>query len=264
MPHLNSLILSRLQAFVLREYRIFDLRLRSHRLLSQQCKWVSSENKSASVELIIPFPGADKVSHKKHRYYFQSLHHLVGRYLQRQTHRSFVATIYCDGENPAAQKLVKQFGDSRFRYKSINAISNYGHTQTRLGILESEADFIVRMNCDNEPFPEYLEVLLSGFHADVDATYGRVIYKGPAAREHFTTFVDYPNQLQSFLLPKDRYGSLEFRNIDCMNYMVRAEIAKSHASLWGDSFVSDWDFIREVSVGGKKAGFVDRIIGYKC
>jgi hypothetical protein len=49
-----------------------------------------------------------------------------------------------------------------------------------------------------------------------------------------------------------------------MNYMVRSEAAKPHASFWSQSFVADWDFIREVSNHGLAAAFVDRIIGCKC
>lgn len=120
------------------------------------------------------------------------------------------------------------------------------------------------MNCDNKPFPEYLSALLSGFTPNVDATYGRVIYSGPAAREHLPTFLDYPNELGAFILPKDQAGRLEFRNIDCMNYMVRAAAAKKNAMCRGQSFTADLDFINAVQKNEKKAVFVNRIIGYKC
>jgi hypothetical protein len=162
------------------------------------------------------------------------------------------------------RSLIEKLSDNRFRYKSTDGKeSGWGHVQTRMGILESEADFIVRMNCDNEPFPEYLEALLSGFADGIDAVYGRVIYSGPAAREHLPTFAEYSNALQAFVLPKDKVGALEFRNIDCMNYMVRSEAARCHASFWSESFVADWDFIREISKNGHKTQFIDRIIGYK-
>lgn len=240
--------------------------MRSIRLLARQSQWPPTDRfKSASVELIIPFPGEGRVSDQKHHYYFQSLKKLANIHLLKQSHQHFTATIYCDGENQTARNFVNQFADSRFRYKATDGKeSNWGHAQTRAGILESDAEFIVRMNCDNEPFPEYLEVLLSGFLSSVAATYARVIYKGRAVREHLPTFLEYPNELQSFLLPKDHRGTLEFRNIDCMNYMVRTETARQHAELWSRSFVSDWDFIRDVTDFGERAVFVDRIIGNKC
>ena len=256
----------RLQVFLRRELLILRFRARSFFLLQSQPPWQSSiKNSAGSVEIIIPFPAQGRVSPPKHDYYLRSLRKLITTHLPQQTYTNYRATIYCDGENPEVCSLLAKIADHRFSYRSTDGKeSSWGHVQTRLGILESEADFIVRMNCDNEPFPEYLEALLSGFADGIDAVYGRVIYSGPAAREHLPTFADYPNALQAFILPKDKSGALEFRNIDCMNYMVRSEAAKRHASFWSESFVADWDFIREVSNSCSKATFVDRIIGYKC
>lgn len=256
----------RLKNFLSRELLIFRLRTRSFYLLRSQLPWKSAQNEaSGSVEIIIPFPAQGRVSPKKHNYYLHSLRKLITKYLPRQTYTNYRATIYCDGENPEARSLLEKKGDHRFIYKSTDGTeSGWGHVQTRQGILESEAKFIVRMNCDNEPFPEYLDVLLSGFADGIDAVYGRVIYSGPAAREHLPTFADYPNVLQSFILPKDKSGTLEFRNIDCMNYMVRTAAAKKNALCWGNSFTADWDFIEAVKKSGKEVVFVDRIIGYKC
>jgi hypothetical protein len=214
--------------------------------------------------MIIPFPAQGRVSAKKQDYYLRNLRNLITTYLPQQTFSKYTATIYFDGENPEVRSLIEKLSDNRFRYKSTDGKeSGWGHVQTRLGFLESEADFIVRMNCDNQPFPEYLEALISGFSDGIDAVYGRVIYSGPAAREHLPTFADYPNELQAFVLPKDKVGALEFRNIDCMNYMVRSEAARCHASFWSESFVADWDFIREISKNDHKTKFINRIIGYK-
>ena len=216
------------------------------------------------MEIIIPFPAQGRVSPPKHDYYLRNLRKLIATYLPQQTFSKYTATIYCDGENPEVRSLIEKLSDDRLCYKNTDGKeSGWGHVQTRMGILESEADFIVRMNCDNEPFPEYLEALLSGFADGIDAVYGRVIYSAPAAREHLPTFAEYPNELQAFVLPKDKVGALEFRNIDCMNYMVRSEPAKCHASFWSESFVADWDFIREISKNDHKTKFINRIIGYK-
>lgn len=258
--------LSRLQVFLHRELLILRLRARSLSLLLTQPRWKATKDSSAvTVEMIIPFPAQGRVSAKKQDYYLRNLRKLITTYLPQQTFSKYTATIYCDGENPEVCSLIEKLSDNRFRYKSTDGKeSGWGHVQTRMGILESEADFIVRMNCDNEPFSEYLEALISGFSDGIDAVYGRVIYSGPAAREHLPTFAEYPNELRAFVLPKDRAGALEFRNIDCMNYMVRCEPAKCHASFWSESFVADWDFIREISKNGHKTKFVNRIIGYKC
>ena len=256
----------RLQVFLRTELLIFRFRARSFFLLQSQPPWQSSiKNSAGSVEIIIPFPAQGRVSPLKHDYYMRSLRKLITTHLSQQTYTNYRATIYCDGENPEVSSLLEKIADHRFSYRSTDGKeSSWGHVQTRLGILESEARFIVRMNCDNEPFPEYLEALLSGFADGIDAVYGRVIYSGPAAREHLPTFADYPNVLQAFVLPKDKSGVLEFRNIDCMNYMVRSEAAKRNASFWSQSFVAEWDFIDAVSNHGLAAAFVDRIIGYKC
>ena len=256
----------RLQVFLRTELLIFRFRARSFFLLQSQPPWQSSiKNSAGSVEIIIPFPAQGRVSPLKHDYYMRSLRKLITTHLPQQTYTNYRATIYCDGENPEVSSLLEKIADHRFSYRSTDGKeSSWGHVQTRLGILESEASFIVSMNCDNEPFPEYLEALLSGFADGIDAVYGRVIYSGPAAREHLPTFADYPNVLQAFVLPKDKSGVLEFRNIDCMNYMVRSEAAKRNASFWSQSFVADWDFIDAVSNHGLAAAFVDRIIGYKC
>jgi len=256
---------SRLQVFLHRELLILRLRARSLFLLLKQPRWKTTKDNSAvTVEMIIPFPAQGRVSAKKQDYYLRNLRKLITTYLPQQTFSKYAATIYCDGENPEVRSLIEKLSDNRFRYKRTDCKeSGWGHVQTRLGILESEADFIVRMNCNNQPFPEYLEALISGFSDGIDAVYGRVIYSGPAARDHLPTFADYPNELQAFVLPKDRVGELEFRNIDCMNYMVRSEPAKCHASFWSESFVADWDFIREISKNGHKTKFIDRIIGYK-
>jgi hypothetical protein len=94
------------------------------------------QNLSPCVELVIPFPGTDKVSAQKHCYYFQSLSKLAAEHLPQQMHKYFIAKIYCDGENPAVSSLVEKLADPRFRYKSTESYSNWGHIQTRLGILK--------------------------------------------------------------------------------------------------------------------------------
>jgi len=262
----QNLFLKRVQRFLAREIRILALRWRSIILNASQSGWKEGKSTNPSlVEVIIPFPGDGRVSESKHKYYLRNLKKLLRHDLPRQTHTHFIATVFCDGESSAIRALIDQLGDLRMRYKFTDGQeSNWGHVQTRIGILETDADFIVRMNCDNKPFPEYLSALLSGFTPNVDATYGRVIYSGPAAREHLPTFLDYPNELEAFILPKDQAGRLEFRNIDCMNYMVRSAAAKKNAMCWGQSFTADWDFINAFQKNEQEAVFVNRIIGYKC
>lgn len=257
---------SRLKNYCLREIRIIALKYRTYLNLKRQAPWQVREIATpALVEVLVPFPGEGRIAKKKYKYYLNSLKKLIELYLPRQTHGRFLATVFCDSENQSVKEYVESIGDPRIRYKTTDGKeSNWGHAQTRLGIIQSEADFIVRLNCDNEPFPEYLEVLLSGFEVGVAVSYARVVYAGAAILEHLPTFTQFPNELEALILPKDRSGSLEFRNIDCMNYMVRCEVAKRYSSCWGNNFVSDWDFIHNLSSSGERAVFLDRIIGYKC
>ena len=260
---------NRLVVYLRREWLLQLFRWRSLWLLWGQ-RGVGHIPKNASespplVELIIPFPAAGRLSVKQHDYYFRNLRNLMLKHLPRQVHFNFLATIYCDGENPVVKSFLETCDDPRFRYKATNGSeSNWGHVQTCKGIEESEAEFIVRMNCDNKPFPDFLEILVQGASQNADVTYARVIYQGDAAREHFRTFADYPNELRALVIPKDTIGSLEFRNIDCMNYMVRSAVAKNHANCWGNNYASDWQFIENIVKDGGNTRFIDRIIGYKC
>ena len=258
----------RLDVYVRREWLLLIFHLRSSWILwSERGIQVVRQNTSGSqplVELIIPFPAEGRLSADRHDYYFRNLRKMILEYLPNQTYINFLATVYCDGENSLVENLLETRSDQRFRYKATDGNdSNWGHVQTRKGIEESEAEFVVRMNCDNEPFSDFLEILVQGAATGADLIYARVIYRGVAAREHFPTFSDYPNELGAFVLPKDRKGSLEFRNIDCMNYMVRSAAAKKHASCWGNNYAADWQFIEEVVKSGGTPHFIDRIIGYK-
>jgi hypothetical protein len=259
---------NRLEVYLRREWFLLLFHLRSSWLLWRQ-HWVRDARQNASgshplVELIIPFPAAGRLSANRHDYYFKNLRKLMLEHLPKQIYANFLATVYCDGENSDVKTFLEICSDRRFRYKATDGgESNWGHIQTRKGIEESEADFVVRMNCDNEPFSDYLEILVQGALSDAVVIYARVIYRGAAAREHFPSFADYPNEFGAFILPKDMRGSLEFRNIDCMNYMVRSAAAKKHAYCWGNNYAADWQFIEEIMKDSGNACFMDRIIGYK-
>ena len=72
-----------------------------------------------------------------------------------------------------------------------------------------------------------------------------------------------PNQLKAFVIPRDKNGAIKHGNIDCMNFMVRADLAKKYVNSWNDEFAADWFFIERLLQEGVKFKFIDRIIADK-
>jgi hypothetical protein len=183
---------------------------------------------------------------------------LLKEYLPKQTHENYEAIVYCDGPNKMVEDMVVSLKDRRIKVFSTDVtLGKWGHPQTRLGIQEAVGTFFVRMNDDNKPYNNYLQTLVNGFDGEGDIVYGRVVYKGEARMVHGSSLIG------SFILPADRAGTLRFRNIDCMNYMVKMELAKSYVKHWDDRYAADWFFLEALLNNGVKAKFCDVIIGEK-
>ncbi|MCX5713510.1 MAG: hypothetical protein NT033_01585, partial [Candidatus Omnitrophica bacterium] len=58
-------------------------------------------------------------------------------------------------------------------------------------------------------------------------------------------------------------GLLKLENIDCMNYMVRMNLAKKYVNYWSDDFIADFLFLEGLLKNGLMAKFIDEIIGEK-
>lgn len=225
---------------------------------------------SRLVSVIIPAVGEGNLSNSQQAYYFSVLKKLLCKYLPNQTYKNYEAIVYCDGPNKKAEHFVNNLGDPRVKFQALEKETNlFGHPQTRQGVMVAKGDFFVRMNCDNRPYPEYLETLLNGFEEDIGVVYARVIFKGKARQFHKADFVKknfggIPNDFKAFLFPRDKYGILKCANIDCMNYIVKMDLAKKYVNFWNDKFEADWFFIEALLQGGVKFKFVDKLIGYKC
>lgn len=224
---------------------------------------------SKLVSVIIPAVGESNLSNSQQEYYFSVLKKLVYDYLPNQTYKNYEAIVYCDGPNKKVQYLCACLNDPRIKVYVLEKETNlFGHPQTRQGIMIAKGDFFVRMNCDNHPYSEYLETLLNGFEEDIGVVYARTIFKGKARQFHKMDFVKnkfggVSNDFKAFLLPRDKYGILKCTNIDCMNYMVRMDLAKKYVNSWDDRFAADWFFIASLLENGVKAKFIDRLIGDK-
>lgn len=222
-------------------------------LLRRRRAPIPSRMFSEKVSIIIP-----TLSKGNHAGHLASLRNLLAEYLPGQIHNNYEALVYCDGPNPMVEAMVRSLNDDRIRvYMTDETIGKWGHPQTRMGIVAATGTFFVRMNDDNKPYKNYLQTLIQGFDREVGVVYGRIIYKGEARIAHRNSLV------HSFVIPGDLRGELRLRNIDCMNYMVRMDLAKRHAEDWRDIYAADWGFIEALLNSGVKAEFRDEIIGEK-
>ncbi|MBD3248793.1 hypothetical protein GF336_01995 [Candidatus Woesearchaeota archaeon] len=62
---------------------------------------------------------------------------------------------------------------------------------------------------------------------------------------------------------KDDDGIIKPKNIDCMNYMVKMDLAKKYVDSWDNSFAADWFFIEKLLKENVKYKFIDKLIGVK-
>lgn len=221
------------------------------------------------VSLIITVAGEGLLTKDLEEYDFQGLQRLLKKYLPGQIHQNYEAIVYASGPNKRVEALVHECNDSRIAFYALEKpVSLYGHPQTRKGILLAQGDYFVRMSCDNRPYSNFLSELLRGFRSDVGFTFARVVYKGIARnryREVFLKGENYGvrNELCAYVIPRDKGASLAFSNIDCMNYMVKMDIAKRFVDAWSDAYEADWLFIEHVMKQGVQFSFQDTLIGEK-
>lgn len=205
------------------------------------------------VSVLIPTLGKGKQSD-----HLLKLKKLLSVYFPNQSHKNYELLVYCDGPNKDVDKMVASLGDSRIKvYSTESTMGKWGHPQTRMGINYMTGDFFVRVNDDNKPYKDYLRVLINGFEQETGIVYGRIIFKGEARKRHLRSLSN------SFIIPGDKEGALKEKNIDCMNFMVRLNLAKEYVSSWNDDFAADWFFLEAMLKDGIKAKFIDTIIGEK-
>jgi cellulose synthase/poly-beta-1,6-N-acetylglucosamine synthase-like glycosyltransferase len=205
------------------------------------------------VSILIP-----TLSKGKQADHLPKLKKLLSTYLPQQTFNHYEALVYCDGRNEMVEAMVKSLCDDRIKiFYTDNTLAKWGHPQTRMGITLATGEYFVRLNDDNKPYKNYIQSLVSGFDQKIGVVYGRVIYKGDARKAHDSSL------MKSFVIPGDREGGLRITNIDCMNYMVKTDLAKKYVEHWNDKFEADWFFIEAMLLDGIKAKFIDRIIGDK-
>ena len=186
------------------------------------------------------------------------LRKLLSVYLPDQTHKNYEVIVYCDGPNKDVEKMAASLGDHRIKvYFTDRTMGKYGHPQTRMAMNDMTGDFFVRMNDDNRPYKDYLQTLVNGFDRETGIVYGRIVYRGEARNIHGSSLSG------SFIIPGDKNGTLRVNNIDCMNYMIKSELAKKYVNFWNDEFAADWFFLEAMLKDGIKARFIDRIIGEK-
>ena len=227
-------------------YQVRDIVLRN-------CEIKKSRRGNGKVSIIIPTLSKDKQAD-----HLPMLMRLLSEYLPNQIHKNYEAIVYCDGPNKMVEEMVTGLNDSRIKvYTTDQTLAKWGHPQTRMGIAAATGDFFVRMNDDNKPYKNYLHTLINSFDEEIGIAYGRVVYKGEARRVHGSSLV------YSFVIPGDKMGQLKFRNIDCMNYMVKMDIARKYVDSWDDSFEADWRFLEALLKDGIKAKFCDKIVGEK-
>lgn len=196
------------------------------------------------------------------------LRRLLIEYLPNQTYNNYEAIVYCDGPNEKVEEMIESLNDSRIKvYSTPETIGKWGHPQTRMGIQLAGGNFFLRMNDDNYPYEAYLETLKSGFEEGVGIVYARVLFKGDARKDHEKifkrkSFAGIRNELKD-TLPRDNAGTLASCNIDCMNYMIRMNLAKKFVDFWNDNYDADWKFIEKLLEENTKYRFVNKIIGDK-
>ncbi len=183
---------------------------------------------------------------------------LLSVYLTNQTHQNYEAIVWCDGPNAIVESMAASLKDARIKIcNSDGTIGKWGHPQTRLGVSSATGDYFVRMNDDNKPYRYYLQFLLNAFDDDTGFVYGRVIFKGDARKIHSLSLKN------SFIIPGDKNGQLRCKNIDCMCYMVRMDLAKKYIKHWNDEYAADWRFVEALLRNGVKSKFVNSVIGNK-
>ena len=183
---------------------------------------------------------------------------LLAEYLPKQSYKNYEAIVFCDGRNERVEAMVASLKDNRIKVCfTEKAEGKWGHPRTRLGIARATGEYFVRMNDDNKPYEHYLETLLSGFDNEAGITYGRVVFRGTARMYHRRSFKSF------FIIPGDKAGVLRVANIDCMNYMVKMDLAKKYVDRWNDEFCADWSFLEGIVAHGHRAKFIDEIIGEK-
>lgn len=208
---------------------------------------------SAKISIIIPTLSKDSQAD-----HLPKLKQLLSEYLPNQEYNNYEALVYCDGFNPLVEKMVAILGDNRIKvYATDCTIGKLGHPQTRMGIAIASGDFFVRMNDDNKPYKNYLHTLISSFDEESGITYGRIIYKGEAKKAHNGSLK------YSYVIPGDKKGLLKRGNVDCMNYMIKMDVAKKYMDYWHDDYAADWHFLEALLNNDIKAKFIDRIIGEK-
>jgi cellulose synthase/poly-beta-1,6-N-acetylglucosamine synthase-like glycosyltransferase len=214
----------------------------------------------------IIIPTLSKGIQKDH---FFKLKDLLSKYLPSQTYSNYEAIVISDGKNEKVKKFIESMKDKRIRFFESEETRKWGHPQTRLGIRLARGNFFVRMNDDNVPFNNYLQVLRRGFEKNIGVVYARVFFKGDAYKRHNSSFnyifrlINFIKFGYSFVLPQDIYGILRPRNIDCMNYMVDMKLARKYVDYYSDSFDADWLFLKHLLNLGVAVKFIDKVIGEK-
>lgn len=166
-----------------------------------------------------------------------------------------------DGENATAAKAIKSLGLPHVRCFHSPYSGAWGHPQTRLGIEMATGSLVVRLNDDNLPGPNYLRVLADQFLApDVDISIARVIFAGEARHR----WADHFGDMTSFVLPPRRLRRIDSDSIDCMNFMVRRELALRFVDDWSNEIDGDWKFLESLLRSGARWTYDRRIIGRKC
>lgn len=212
-----------------------------------------SDIKNKKVSVIIP-----TLSKGEQSDHLPKLQKLLEEHLPKQTHQNYEAIVYCDGINEKVEIMVAALKDPRIKIFSTKAtLGKWGHPQTRMGIEKAGGEYFVRINDDNIPYQNYLHELVSSFERGTGIVYGRVLFGGDARRRHQESFVG------SFIVPGDKKGELKRRNIDCMCYMVKMDLAKKYRECFSDAYAADWFFIQALLGKGIRAEFVDKIIGEK-
>lgn len=190
-----------------------------------------------------------------------SLRKLLQKYLPDQVYANFEVVVISDGPNAAVESLVEEIGDPRISYRSTSETSGFGGLpETKLGFEMCRGEYCLRMNDDNEPYPNYLAALLGGFEQGIDFVYARVVFKDEARsfwRSHFAG-------MSSYILPNDKAGTIHANNVDWMNFMFRTNVARRHGDSMCRSPYGDWEFITELLAHDVPGRFIDRLIGNKC
>ncbi|MBF0254040.1 MAG: glycosyltransferase [Candidatus Omnitrophica bacterium] len=205
------------------------------------------------VSIVVPTLSRDSQADHLHK-----LRQLLSVYLPSQTHQNYEVIVWCDGPNPKVQEMISMLQDKRIRvFATDRLMAKWGHPQTRMGIEAAAGGYFVRMNDDNKPYAHYLSSLLGGFDHATGVVYGRVVFKGDARMAHDTSLVS------SFVIPGDKDGALRRKNVDCMCYMTRMDLAKKYVSFFDDDYGADWNFLEAMLRGNEKIKFIDEIIGDK-